>query len=48
MNTNALIILQSIPGIGPVWASGILSEIGDITAFHSSDALAKYAYFYWY
>ena len=41
MNTNALIILQSIPGIGPVWASGILSEIGDITAFHSSDALAK-------
>ncbi|MFR7973987.1 MAG: transposase [Lacrimispora saccharolytica] len=48
MNTNALIILQSIPGIGPVWASGILSEIGDITAFHSSDALAKYAGLYWY
>ena len=47
MNTNALIILQSIPGIGPVWASGILSEIGDITAFHSSDALAKYAGLYW-
>ncbi|MFQ9702110.1 MAG: transposase [Enterocloster clostridioformis] len=32
---------------GPVWASGILSEIGDITAFHSSDALAKYAGLYW-
>jgi hypothetical protein len=47
MNPNALIILQSIPGIGPVWASGILSEIGDITAFHSSDALAKYAGLYW-
>lgn len=47
MNPNALTILQSIPGIGPVWASGILSEIGDITAFHSSDALAKYAGLYW-
>ena len=47
MNPNSLIILQSIPGIGPVWASGILSEIGDITAFHSSDALAKYAGLYW-
>lgn len=47
MNTNGRTILQSIPGIGPVWASGILSEIGDITAFHSSDALAKYAGLYW-
>ena len=47
MNPNALIIPQSIPGIGPVWPSGILSEIGDITAFHSSDALAKYAGLYW-
>ena len=35
MSPNALTILQSIPGIGPVWASGILSEIGDIAAFHS-------------
>lgn len=43
MNPNAFIILKSIPGIGPVWAASILSEIGDITAFHSSDALAKYA-----
>jgi transposase len=42
-----LIILQSIPGIGPVWASGIISEIGDAAAFHSSDALAKYAGLYW-
>ena len=47
MDPNALTVLQSIPGIGPVWASGILSEIGDITAFHSSDALAKYAGLYW-
>lgn len=47
MNPNAFTILKSIPGIGPVWASGILSEIGDITAFHSSDALAKYAGLTW-
>ena len=47
MNPNALIILQYIPGIGPVWASGIISEIGDISAFHSSDALAKFAGLYW-
>ena len=47
MSPNARIILRPIPGIGPVWASGILSEIGDITAFHSSDALAKYAGLYW-
>lgn len=47
MNPNAFTILNSIPGIGPVWASGILSEIGDITAFHSSDALAKYAGLTW-
>ena len=47
LNPNAFTILKSIPGIGPVWASGILAEIGDITAFHSSDALAKYAGLTW-
>lgn len=47
MSPNALTILQSIPGIGPVWAAGILAEIGDITAFHSSDALAKYVGLTW-
>ena len=47
MNPNAFTSLKSIPGIGPVWAAGILSEIGDITAFHSSDALAKYAGLTW-
>ena len=47
MSPNALTILKSIPGIGPVWASGIISEIGDAAAFHSSDALAKYAGLYW-
>ena len=47
MNPNAFLILKSIPGICPVWAAGMLSEIGDITAFHSSDALAKYAGLTW-
>lgn len=47
MNPNAFQILQSIPGVGPVWAAGILAEIGDITAFHSADALAKYAGLTW-
>ena len=41
------IILQSIDGIDPVFAGGIIAEIGDITAFHSSDALAKYAGLTW-
>ena len=47
MNPNAFLILKSIPGIASVWAAGMLSEIGDITAFHSSDALAKYAGLTW-
>ena len=41
------IILQSIDGIGPVFAGGIVAEIGDISAFTSSDALAKYAGLAW-
>lgn len=44
---DAFTVLQSIPGISQVFASGILSEIGDIHAFHSADALAKYAGIYW-
>ena len=43
MNT----ILQSINGIGPIFAGGIVAEIGDISAFTSSDALAKYAGLCW-
>ena len=39
--------LISIPGIGPVLASGILAEIGTITSFDSHDALAKYAGLTW-
>lgn len=47
MSPNALTVLQSIPGIGPVWAAGMIAEIGNIAAFHSSDALAKYAGLTW-
>ena len=47
LNPNAFIILQSIDGIGPVFAGGIVAEIGDISAFTSSDALAKYAGLCW-
>lgn len=47
MNPNALTILKSIDGIGPVFAAGIIAEIGDINVFHSSDALAKYAGLTW-
>ncbi len=47
LNPNAITILESIPGIGPVFASGILAEIGDINSFHSADALAKYSGIYW-
>ncbi|NLK97593.1 MAG: IS110 family transposase [Epulopiscium sp.] len=39
--------LISIPGIGPVFAGGILAEIGTITSFSSHDALAKYAGLTW-
>ncbi|WP_414153378.1 transposase [Peptoniphilus sp.] len=38
---------MSIPGIGPVFASGILSEIGTISNFDSNDKLAKYAGITW-
>lgn len=47
LESKCLYILQSIDGIGPVFAGGIIAEIGDITAFHSSDALAKYAGLTW-
>jgi len=47
LSPNTYTILKSIPGIGPVFAAGILAEIGDIYAFHSQDALAKYAGLTW-
>ena len=47
INTTEFQSLISIPGIGPVLASGILAEIGTITSFDSHDALAKYAGITW-
>lgn len=47
LNTTEYKSLTSIPGIGPVLASGILAEIGTITSFNSHDALAKYAGLTW-
>lgn len=47
LNTNEYQSLLSIPGIGPVYAAGILSEIGSVKAFPNNDALAKYAGLVW-
>lgn len=47
LDTNAYQILLSIPGIGPVFAAGILAELVDINLFKSHNQLAKYAGFYW-
>lgn len=44
---DANTILQSIPGIGPVYSAGILAEIGDINRFDCQAALAKYAGLAW-
>lgn len=40
--------LLSIPGVGPVFAAGIFSEIGDINMFDSDNALAKFVGLIWY
>ena len=45
---NAYQSLLSIPGIGPVMAADILSEIGYIDAFKNQEALAKYAGLVWW
>jgi len=47
INTTQFQSLTSIPGIGPVFAGGILGEIGSISSFASNDALAKYAGLTW-
>jgi transposase len=39
--------LTSIKGIGPVYAAGILAEIGDVTRFKDQAALANYAGLSW-
>lgn len=40
-------ILQSIPGIGPVYTAGIIAEIGQINRFEDETKLAKYAGLTW-
>ncbi len=47
LNPNAFLSLQSIPGVGPVMAAGIMAEIGDIFVFKSQESLAKYAGLVW-
>lgn len=47
INPQGYEILKSIPGIGPVFASGILSEIGSIEQFDNDEGLAKYAGITW-
>lgn len=39
--------LQTVPGIGPVIAAGIIAEIGDINRFSNEAALAKFAGLVW-
>jgi transposase len=39
--------LETIPGIGPVFAAGILAEIGQIERFEDESKIAKYAGLYW-
>jgi len=39
--------LQSIPGVGPVYAAGIIAEIGDVNRFKNQATLAKYAGLAW-
>ncbi|MEN1970708.1 IS110 family transposase, partial [Lentibacillus sp. N15] len=39
--------LKSVPGIGAVYAAGIIAEIGQIERFETQAQLAKYAGLYW-
>lgn len=39
--------LNSIPGFGPVFAAGIIAEIGQIDRFDDETKIAKYAGLYW-
>ena len=39
--------LTTVPGIGPVFAAGMVSEIGDVSRFKDHGALAQYAGLTW-
>lgn len=47
LHNNAMTVLTSIKGVGPVFAAGIISEIGSIDCFKNDASLAKYAGFVW-
>lgn len=47
LNPTEYQILKSIPGIGPVYAAGILAEMGSIRCFNNNNALAKYSGIVW-
>ena len=47
LNEVEYTILNSIPGIDPVFAAGIISEIGSAKFFPDNNALAKYAGLTW-
>lgn len=47
LNPTEYQILKSIPGIGPVYAAGILAEMGSVRCFGSNNALAKYSGIIW-
>jgi hypothetical protein len=43
LNPTEYQCLLSIPGIGPVYAAGIIAEIGTVNSFKNGNAVAKYA-----
>ena len=47
LNPTEYQILKSIPGIGPVYAAGILAEMGSISCFKNNNTLAKYSGITW-
>lgn len=47
LHSNEYQCLLSIPGIGPIYAAGIISEIGFISRFNNSAKLAKFAGLTW-
>jgi transposase len=40
--------LSSVKGIGPIYAAGIITEIGDINQFKKQAALAKFVGICWF
>ena len=43
LNPKELQLLKSIPGIGPVYAAGILAKMGFIRCFNNNNVLIKYS-----